>query len=80
MTHVRVHDEHFDLTQEFLGQMLGVRGQTVAIAIGIFSNAQLIHYIRSRITIMDRAGLESASCECYRAIRTQFDKLIGADG
>ncbi|MGN6848454.1 MAG: Crp/Fnr family transcriptional regulator [Sphingomicrobium sp.] len=78
MTQDRVHSPEFPLTQEFLGQMLGVRRPTVSIAAGMLSKAGLIHYVRGRITILDRAGLEKASCECYRVIADEFRRLVGA--
>ena len=39
--------------------------------------AGLIAYDRGRITVLDRAGLEAASCECYRVVRAEFDRLLG---
>jgi len=80
MTHDRVHQEQFPLTQEFLGQMLGVRRPTVSIATGMLEKAGLITYARGVITILDRGGLEEATCECYRIIRGEFDRLVGGDG
>jgi CRP-like cAMP-binding protein len=78
MTQDRVQSSEFPLTQEFLGQMLGVRRPTVSIAAGMLSKAGLIHYVRGRITILDRPGLEKASCECYRVIADEFRRLVGA--
>ncbi|RYD73103.1 MAG: helix-turn-helix domain-containing protein [Verrucomicrobiaceae bacterium] len=77
MTHDRVHKPKFELTQEFLGLMLGVRRPTVSIAAGILSRAGLITYTRGRIMIVDREGLEEASWECYRAIKLEFSRLLG---
>lgn len=77
MTQDRVHSPEFPLTQEFLAQMLGVRRPTVSIAAGMLSKAGLIHYVRGRITVLDRAGLEKASCECYRVISDEFQRLVG---
>jgi CRP-like cAMP-binding protein len=54
----------FPLTQEFLAEMLGVRRATVNLAIGILKTAGFIQYVRGQITIVDRAGLESAACPC----------------
>lgn len=78
MTHDRVHAPSFELTQEFLARMLGVRRPTVSIAAGILAKAQLITYTRGRVTIVDREGLEDASCECYQAIRREFSRLLGS--
>ena len=74
MTHDRVDGDSFPLTQEFLGQMLGVRRQAVNIAAGILQKAGFIEYSRGNITILDRQGLEAASCECYRIIVDEFLK------
>jgi len=80
LTHDRAHANTFPLTQEFMAQMLGVARPSVSIAAGVLQRAGLISYARGRITITDRPGLEAASCECYRVIRGQFDRLVGGDG
>lgn len=77
MTHDRVGNDEFPLTQEFLAQMLGVRRQAVNVAAGMLQQAGLISYARGIIRILDRAGLEEASCECYGLIRAQFARVIG---
>ena len=56
--------------------MLGVRRPTVAIASGMLAHAGLITYARGQIRIMDRAALENASCECYRIITDEFERVI----
>ena len=80
MTHDRVYKSKFSLTQEFLGQMLGVRRPTVSLAAGMLQKAGLIHYVRGEITICDREGLERVACECYEVIRREFERLVGAPG
>jgi CRP-like cAMP-binding protein len=76
MTHDRVGADRFPLTQEFLGQMLGVRRAGVSATASILQRAGFIRYSRGTITITDRAGLESASCGCYRVVRDEFDRLL----
>jgi CRP-like cAMP-binding protein len=76
MSHDRVGRDSFDLTQEFLAEMLGVRRPGVTVAMGILEKSGLIAHARGNITIVDRAGLERVSCECYRTIRTRQGKLI----
>ena len=76
LTHDRVGGNEFPLTQEFLAQMLGVRRASVTVAAGILQRAGFIRYVRGRVAIVDRDGLENASCECYRIIRTEFDRLL----
>ena len=80
MTQDRVHSREFPLTQEFLAQMLGVRRPTVSLAAGILAKANLIHYVRGRITIVDRSGLEGVACECYKIITNEFERLVGTGG
>jgi CRP-like cAMP-binding protein len=60
------------LTQEFLGQMLGTRRASVSVAASILQKAGLIQYGRGHVSILDRKGLEKASCECYGIIREQL--------
>jgi CRP-like cAMP-binding protein len=76
MSHDRVGRDRFDLTQEFLAEMLGVRRPGVTVAMGILEKAGTIAHGRGNITVVDRAGLEKASCECYRTIRERQAKLI----
>ena len=65
------------LTQELLGQMLGVRRTTVTIAAQLMQSAGLISYLRGRIIVVDRPGLEKVACECYSTIRRQTDAVFG---
>ena len=76
LTHDRVGSDEFPLTQEFLAQMLGVRRASVSVAAGILQKAGFIRYSRGRVTVLDRGGLEHASCECYGIIRAEFDRLL----
>ncbi|HEX8851043.1 MAG TPA: Crp/Fnr family transcriptional regulator [Gemmatimonadaceae bacterium] len=80
MTHDRVDGDVMPLTHEFLAFMLGVRRSGVTIAMRSLQDAKLIDYTRGRVMIVDRAGLEGASCECYRVVRAQFDQLLARAG
>lgn len=80
LTQDRVHDASFPLTQEFIAAMLGVSRPTVSTTASILQKAGFITYVRGQITVIDRAGLEGASCECYRIVRREFDRLVGGDG
>ena len=77
-THDRVGREEFPLTQRFLSQMLGVRRATVTEAARSLQQAGFINYVHGRVTIRDRRGLESISCECYAIVRREFDRLLEA--
>lgn len=78
MTHDRVRGDRFHLTQEFLSQMLGVRRASVNAVAVLLQQENLIRYNRGHIEILDRAGLEEAACECYRIIRREYERLLGA--
>ena len=72
----RVGLDEFILTQEFLSQMLGVRRATVSEVAAKFQKAGLINYHRGKIIILDRKGLEAASCECYRVVKQEYERLL----
>src|SRR5262249_23637303 len=76
MTHDRVGKDEFLLTQEFLAQMLGVRRSSVTVAAGLLEKAGLITYKRGRIRVLDRERLEQASCECYRIVSREYERLL----
>lgn len=76
MTHDRVGDDEFHLTQEFLADMLGVRRPSVSVVASAFQNAGLIRYTRGRLAIVDRSGLEQLCCECYGNVRNNFERLL----
>ena len=76
-THDRAESQAFYLTQEFLAFMLGVARQSVGIAVGELADRGLISYVRGHMRVLDRNGLERASCECYSIVRAEFDRLLG---
>jgi Mn-dependent DtxR family transcriptional regulator len=57
--------------------MLAVRRPTVTAVAGVLQKAGLISYHRGRMTLLDRKGLERASCECYRVVRKELNRLLG---
>jgi hypothetical protein len=75
MSHDRVGVDDFAITHEFLGQMLGSRRATVTLSAGILQAAGLIRYHRGHVSILDRDGLESVACECYRSIKRELDRV-----
>jgi CRP-like cAMP-binding protein len=64
------------LTQDFLASVLGLRRSTVTEAAQAFRDDGLIHYVRGTIRIVDPAGLEARSCECYRRVRNATERLL----
>jgi CRP-like cAMP-binding protein len=73
MTRDRVRLDQFRLTQEFLAHMLGVRRVGVTKAAGALQQRDLISYSRGNISILDRKGLEAASCRCYRIVKDMHE-------
>ncbi len=80
MTHDRVQADVMPLTHEFLAVMLGVQRSSVTEVLQPLQEQGLIRNSRGRITVVDRAGLEAASCECYRSVKDEFDRLFGPAG
>ena len=74
MTSDRLHSREFLLTQEFLAHMLGVRRVGVTKAAEELRRRKLIEYSRGHIKILDRKGLESAACTCYRIVKDLQDR------
>ena len=75
MINDRTQETSFQLTQEFLAQMLGTRRTTVALVAGTLQRAGLIEYSRGRVTILSRETLETAACECYGVTRRLLRSL-----
>jgi CRP-like cAMP-binding protein len=73
----RLNSDELVMTQELIANMLGVRREGVTQAAGRLQGNGLISYVRGRITILDRRGLEAAVCECYRVVKDEYDRLLG---
>jgi CRP-like cAMP-binding protein len=71
----RMKSDRLNLTQEFLGQMLGAPRTTVTLAAGLLQRAQLIDYSRGIVTVRNRKGLEDTACECYCTVHDEFTRL-----
>ncbi len=72
----RLPADELVMTQELIANMLGVRREGVTEAAGNVQRAGLIEYQRGRITVLDRAGLEARTCECYAVVKKEFDRLL----
>ncbi len=77
IAHDRAGMDEFPITHEFMAMMLGVRRPGVSLAAGALNKAGLIRYVRGRMAVTDRPGLEAASCECYHTVRREFARLLG---
>jgi CRP-like cAMP-binding protein len=68
--------ESLPLTQEFLAQMIGVQRNAVSIVAHALQQAGIISYSRGHIEITDLEGLRETSCECYEAVKAQYERLL----
>jgi CRP-like cAMP-binding protein len=76
MVHDRINVDTFNLTHDFLAQMLGTRRSSVTLAAGMLHRAGLIEYRRGQMKILNRKGLEAAACECYPVVRASFNRFL----
>jgi CRP-like cAMP-binding protein len=76
MMHDRAEGEALPYTHEFLSHMLGANRKSVTLAAQSLQTAGLISYYRGHIKVLDRPGLEKASCECYAIVRERFDAFL----
>ena len=72
----RLEGNQLVMTQELIANMLGVRREGVTEGALKLQHAGLIQYARGHITVLDRAGLEKRSCECYGVVKKEYDRLL----
>jgi CRP-like cAMP-binding protein len=77
LSHDRLASDELVMTQELIANMLGVRREGVTAAAGRLQEEGLISYVRGRIQILDRRGLEASVCECYQVVKDEYDRLLG---
>src|ERR1044072_8324182 len=77
LSHDRLDSDELVMTQELIANMLGVRREGVTAAAGRLQEQGLISYVRGRIHVLDRRGLEAAVCECYKVVKDEYDRLLG---
>lgn len=72
----RLEGDELVMTQELIANMLGVRREGVTEGALNLQKVGLIKYARGRITVLDRAGLEQRTCECYAVVKREYDRLL----
>jgi CRP-like cAMP-binding protein len=72
----RLSGNQLNMTQELIANMLGVRREGVTEAAGKLQKLGLIEYSRGRITVLDRHGVETLTCECYAVVKRESDRLL----
>lgn len=77
ITHDRLRGNEFQLTQEFIADMLGVHRPSVSLVAAAFQTAGIIEYKRGHMKILNRKALEEASCECYAVVKARFERVLG---
>ncbi|MGZ8947508.1 MAG: Crp/Fnr family transcriptional regulator [Methylococcaceae bacterium] len=76
MTLDRLHDNEVVITQARIGQLLGIRRESVTLVLGQLETAKLIIRARGRITVLKRRELEKRVCECYAAVKDEYERLL----
>lgn len=72
----RIHGDELSVTHENIATMLGVRRESVTEAAGRMKELGLIECRRGKLKVIDRLGLELLSCECYRVVRNETERLL----
>lgn len=77
INHDQLQTDKLVMTHDLIANMLGVRREGVSIAAGNLQKQGLIKYVRGTITVLDRTGLETTVCECYKVVKDEYDRLLG---
>lgn len=76
LSHDRAGGNEFELTQEFMSRMLGVRRAGVSVAANQLREIGAIDYRRANVSILNRQLLEETSCECYQIVKAEYDRSL----
>ena len=76
----RLPSNELTMTQELIASMLGVRREGITETAGNLQRSGLISYRRGHITVINRAGLETHTCECYSVVKKEFHRLLSDAG
>jgi len=76
MTHDRIGSKKLQITQEFVSNLLGARREWVSLTTGSLRDKGMVVCNRGYITILDRVGLETTACECYRVVKDEYERLL----
>ncbi len=76
MVHDRIRTDEFQIIQEFIAQMLGVRREAVSSAAGALQQQGLLRCRRGRVILLNREGLRARACSCYAEVKREYDQLI----
>ncbi len=72
----RLPSDRISMTEKLIGNMLGLGPEEVKKAVSVLEKAGFIHYSGGNITVLDRAGIEKRSCECYGVVKKESDRLL----
>lgn len=75
----RMQTDQLELTQEYLGQMLGSRRSTITVEAGRLQRLGLINYTRGKVRLVDRPGLIARACECYTIVANAYAEHLGTN-
>ena len=73
----RAHSNEIHLTHATLGKILGVRRESITTAASSLQKRKLLRYSRGNITIINRAGVEKAACQCYASAKDTYERYLG---
>jgi CRP-like cAMP-binding protein len=77
LSHDRLHSDKLVMTHDLISNMLGVRREGITLAAKKLAARKLIANKRGTVTVIDRQGLEAASCECYAIVNAEYNRLLG---